>query len=189
MNSSPGEVTVLLLEWQKGDSQAASKLMPLVYSELRRLAGSRMRREKPGHTLEATGLVHEAYLKLLGQQNLSCESRAHFLGIASRLMRQVLVEHARKRQAVKRGGHQEKLLLEDSMLQVEANQGIEFVALDEALQRLEKLDPQQARIVELRFFGDLSVEETATVLGISPRTVKRDWSVARVWLHREIGKP
>lgn len=187
LKSSPGEISVLLLDMRSGNLDAASKLMRLVYGELRRLAAHHMRHEKPGHTLQATALVHEAYLKLVGQQNVRWQSRAHFFGIASRLMRQILVEHARKRQAAKRGGLQQRVELEEAMLSA-SNVSIDLIALDEALRRLAKLDPQQSRIVELRFFGGLSVEQTAEVLGVAPRTVKRDWSVARVWLYREIAQ-
>jgi RNA polymerase sigma-70 factor (ECF subfamily) len=187
MKSSPGQVSLLLSDLQQGKADAASKLMPLVYGELRRLAAHYLRQESPGHTLQPTALVHEVYLKLVEQGNASWQSRAHFFGIASRLMREILVEHARKRRALKRGGLQQKVQLAEA-LAVAPNRPIELVALDEALRRLEKLDPQQSRIVELRFFGGLSIEETAEVLGVASRTVKRDWSVARVWLHREIAK-
>jgi len=187
VNSTPGEVSRLLQKWRTGDDAASSKLIRLVYTELRRLAARHMRQERPGHTLQATALVHEAYLKLLGQRNVAWDVHAHFIGIASRLMREILVEHARKRQALKRGGLERKTYLEDTMALASPNQSLDVVVLDTALKRLEKLDPQQCRIVELRFFGGLSVDETAAVLGISPRTVKRDWSVAKVWLHREIG--
>jgi RNA polymerase sigma factor (TIGR02999 family) len=159
--------------------------MRAVYSELRRLAARQMRKERPGHTLQTTALVNEAYLKLMSQKNASWENRAHFFGVASRVMREVLVEHARKRAALKRGGAR-KIYLEDVAEPGAPNKSVDLLALDEALQRLERLDPQQCRIVELRFFSGLSVEETAAVLGISPRTVKRDWSVAKVWLRREI---
>jgi RNA polymerase sigma factor (TIGR02999 family) len=187
VKSSPGEISLVLRDLQQGKAGAASRLMPLVYSESRRLAAHHMRSEKAGHTLQATALVHEGYLKLVGQQDLDYESRTHFFAIASRSMREVLVEYARKRNAMKRGGLQQKIQLEEALVFHPA-QSADLVALDEALHRLEKLDPQQSRIVELRFFGGLSVDETAAVLGISPRTVKRDWSVARVWLHREIAR-
>jgi RNA polymerase sigma-70 factor (ECF subfamily) len=187
VKSSPGEVSLLLLDLQKGETIAAERLMPLVYGELRRLAAHYMRQERAAHTLQATALVHEAFLKLLGQQDVSWQSRAHFFGIAAHLMRQILVEYARKRLAVKRGGLQQRVQLEEDLV-FAWDKSADLVVLDEALQRLKKLDPQQSRIVELRFFGGLSVEETAAVIGVAPRTVKRDWSVARVWLHREIGR-
>jgi len=185
VKSSLGEISLLLLNWRDGGDAAASKLMPAVYSELRRLAACQMRNELPGHTLQTTALVNEAYLKLVSQKNPQWESRAHFFGVASRVMREILVEHTRKRAALKRGGAR-KIYLEDVAEPAAPNKGVDLLALDEALQRLEKLDPQQGRIVELRFFSGLSVEETAAALGISPRTVKRDWNLAKVWLHREM---
>jgi RNA polymerase sigma factor (TIGR02999 family) len=185
VKSSPGEISRLLLNWREGGDAATSKLMRVVYSELRRLAARQMRRERPDHTLQTTGLVNEAYLRLVSQKNAPWEGRIHFFGVASRVMREILVEYARKRAALKRGGAR-KVYLEDVAEPAALNKGVDLLALDEALLRLERLDPQQCRIVELRFFSGLSVEETAAVLGISPRTVKRDWSVAKIWLHREI---
>lgn len=185
MKPSADEITLLLRDWQKGDSIAASKLMPLVYGELRRVAARRMRQERLGNTLQTTALVHEAYIKLLGQRNVPWEGRTHFFGVASHAMRQILVEHARKRDALKRGGGN-KIYLSDVAEPEARNRDVNLLALDDALTRLETLDPKLGRIVELRFFAGLSVEETAEVLDVSPRTVKRDWSAARVWLHREI---
>ena len=186
MKPSPGEVSLLLRELRHGDTSAASRLMPLVYGELRPLAAYHMRSERAGHTLQPTALVHEAFLRLAGEP-LDCESRNQFFAIASRAMREVLVDYARKRHAIKRGGLQPNIQLEEPLL-FHPNQSADLVALDEALKRLEIIDPQQSRIVELRFFAGLSVEETAAALGVSPRTVKRDWRVARAWLHREIGR-
>lgn len=181
----PGEATQLLKAMQGGDREAAAKLMPLVYEELRRLARHYMRQERSGNTLQATALVHEAYLRLVQQEEVDWQGRAHFIGVAAQLMRRVLVDYARGRARLKRGGGAVKEPLED----VAAVSGLppaELLALDEALTRLAQLDPRQSRIVELRYFGGLSVEETAEVLGISAKTVKRDWSFARAWLRSEL---
>jgi RNA polymerase sigma factor (TIGR02999 family) len=185
MDSSPSEITLLLSGAQRGDPDAARRIVPLVYGELRRLAAHYMRLERPGHTLQPTALVNEAFLKMVGDRNVAWESRAHFFGIAARIMRQILIDYAREHGAAKRGSGKDRLPL-DEQLAYDPDRAGEIVALEEALQRLEKIDPQQSRIIELRFFGGLSVEETAEVMGISPRTVKRDWSVARLWLHRKI---
>ena len=185
--SSPThEVTRLLVAWSNGDRAALDRLMPLVYEELRRLARHYMSRERPGHTLQSTALVNEAYLRLVEQEGMRWENRAHFFGIAARLMRQILVEHARSRQAAKRGGGQYRLSL-SKVDRVASRPDVNLLALDEALGRLEALDPQKSRIVELRYFGGLGIEETAEVIGVSPATVKRDWSMARAWLRCEIG--
>jgi RNA polymerase sigma factor (TIGR02999 family) len=187
MGISPGEVTNLLIQLKNGNRDAQSRLIPLVYAELRRLAAVYMRRERSGHTLQATALVHEAYLRLAGQEGISWQNRAHFFGVAANMMRRILVDHARAKQAKKRGGLDQKVSFDEAVLvQPEAPQ--QFLALDEALERLAKRDPRQSRIVELRFFGGLSDEETAEVLGISVRTVKRDWKVARAWLYKEISQ-
>lgn len=185
MRPSDGEVTRLLGELRDGNPEAQARLIPLVYKHLHRLAASYMRRERPDHTLQATALVHEAYLRLVSQEETDWRDRAHFFGIAARLMRQILVEHARARQAGKRGRAVEKLPLDQAM-DLSPERSRELIELDNALESLGRLDPRQARVVELRFFGGLTVEETAEVLGIAPRTVKRDWSVARAWLHGEI---
>jgi RNA polymerase sigma-70 factor, ECF subfamily len=185
MGISPGEVTNLLIQLKNGNRDAEPRLVPLVYAELRRLAGHYMRGERPGHTLQATALVHEAYLRLVGQKEISWQNRAHFFGVAANLMRRILVDHARAKQAKKRGGSGQKLSLDEAVL-VKPEAPEQFLALDEALERLAKRDPRQSRIVELRFFGGLSEEETAEVLGISTRTVKRDWSVARAWLYQQL---
>ena len=185
MGISPGEVTNLLIELKNGNRDAESRLMPLVYGELRRLAGLYMRGERPGHTLQATALVHEAYLRLVGYEDVDWQNRAHFFGVAANLMRRILVDHARAKQAKKRGGGDQKVSLDQAVL-VRPEAPEQFLALDEALERLAKRDPRQARIVELRYFGGLSEEETAEVLEISVRTVKRDWSVARAWLYQQL---
>jgi RNA polymerase sigma-70 factor, ECF subfamily len=185
MESPSPDVTVLLLELTRGNQEAASKLMPLVYNELRRLARGYMRRERPDHTLQATAPVHEAYLKLVKQRSVDWQGRSHFFGIAAQLMRRILIDHARGHLREKRGGAQEVLPLDEALV-FSPRQSAELVRLDEALERLAKLDPRQSKIVELRFFGGLSVEETAGFLGISPETVKRDWSMAKAWLRSEL---
>jgi RNA polymerase sigma factor (TIGR02999 family) len=161
--------------------------MPLVYDELRRLAASYLRRERPGQTLQATALVHEAYLRLLRDRQQSWQNRAHFLAIAARSMRQILVERARARDSLKRGGDHARITLDEELVAGEGP-SVDVVAIDAALQRLAALDRQQARIVELRFFGGLTVEETAEALGVAPATVKRHWSVAKAWLRRELDR-
>jgi RNA polymerase sigma-70 factor, ECF subfamily len=181
-----GEVTRLLAQISNGNAEAEAKLIPLVYDHLHRLAASYMKGERSDHTLQATGLVNEAYLRLVSQETTEWRDRTHFFGIAARLMRQILVEHARARHAAKRGGTDQMLVSLEKDLDVSSARSRELLQLDDALQCLERLDPQQARVVELRFFGGLTVEETAEVLGISPRTVKRDWAVARAWLHGEL---
>jgi RNA polymerase sigma-70 factor (ECF subfamily) len=183
----PADVSGILDRVAAGDPKAVSKVMPVVYDELRRLAGRYLRRERPGQTLQPTALVHEAYLRLSKDKKQSWQNRTHFLAIAALSMRQILVERARARGASKRGGAQVRVTL-DETLAVERETSIDLVALDEALTRLALIDPQQARIVELRFFGGLTVEEAAEALGISPATVKRGWSVARAWLKRELSK-
>jgi RNA polymerase sigma-70 factor (ECF subfamily) len=185
LDPSPSDVTVLLSELQKGDPDAASKIIRLVYEELRRLAGHYMRQEHPDHTLQATALVHEAYLKLINQRSVDWQGRAHFFGIAAQLMRRILIDHARGHLREKRGGAQQALPL-DEALTFSPEQSSELIQLDEALERLAKLDARQSKIVELRFFGGLSTEEAAEFLGISSKTVKRDWSLAKAWLHGEL---
>jgi RNA polymerase sigma factor (TIGR02999 family) len=182
--TTPETVTRLLMDWTSGSQQALDALMPLVYDELRRLARSHMRRERPGHTLAATGLVHEAYLRLLGQ-DVNWQNRAHFFGIAAQMMRRVLVDYAKTQQRAKRGGGAVKVALDEPSL-LSKNPPADIVALDESLNRLGKLDPQRARIVELRFFGGLSNEESAEILKISPATVQRQWAGARAWLYHEL---
>jgi len=173
-----------LAQWRAGDEESLRRLMPLVYNELRRLAHYHLRRERPDHTLQTTALVHEAYLSLIKQEPIDFENRAHFFAICANLMRQILIQYARRRKAAKRDGGY-KLTLDDVML-LPQSRGIDLIALDHALNGLAKLDPQQSRIVELRFFGGLSIEETAQALGMSPATVKRHWTTAKLWLHSEI---
>lgn len=177
-------VTELLVRWKAGDQAALEELVPLVYKELREIARRQLLRERPGHTLQSAALVHEAYLRLLDQRPFDTENRAHFLAVASRLMRQILVDHARGHGAAKRGADRTVQL--DASLVLPQVRTADVVALDDALNSLTKLDEQQGRIVELRFFGGLATEEIAEVLGISASTVKRDWNVAKAWLTREM---
>jgi RNA polymerase sigma-70 factor, ECF subfamily len=179
-------VSELLVKWQDGDDAALKNLLPLVYDELRRLARHYLQSERAGHTLQSTALVHEAYLRLVGQTPLRIDSRAHFFGIAARLMRQILVDHARERAAAKRGGGCRITLDESAMLPQTPD--LDLVALNDALNELSRLDEQQARIVELRFFAGLSIEDTSHILNISPATVKRNWTIARMWLQRELSR-
>jgi RNA polymerase sigma factor (TIGR02999 family) len=182
---SKADVTELLRAVTAGKPEAMEQLIPAVYDELRRLAAVYLRGERSGHTLQPTALVHEAYLRLIDQQRVEWQNRAHFFGVAAQAMRRILVDHARARHRVKRGGPQEPVPLDD--LQVAAaGRSIDMLALDEALTRLAALDPRQARIVELRYFAGLSVEETGEVENISPATVKREWSMAKAWLHSEL---
>jgi RNA polymerase sigma factor (TIGR02999 family) len=183
----PPDVTQLLLDWSNGNKKALAELMPLVYAELRRLADSYLRREPSGHTLQPTALVHEAYLQLIDQRNVRWQSRAHFFGIAATLMRRILVEHARRRLAVKRGSAERKLSL-DEAVGFSKQPDVDLLALDDALVGLAAMDPQKSRIVELRFFGGLTVEETAEVLGVAPITVHRAWRVTKAWLRQELDK-
>ena len=183
----PHDLTQLLVAWNQGNPAALDQLLPVVYDELRRLAHAYLRRERPDHTLQATALVHEAYLRLIDQNQVTWQNRAHFFGIAAQMMRRILVNHALAKKAEKRGGLQHKLSLDEAVSFADERE-VDLVALDDALKTLGTLDPQQSRIVELRFFAGLSIEETAEVLGISPATVKRDWSTAKIWLRREISK-
>lgn len=186
MNSDqPGDITQILENVRAGDQDAYERLMPLVYAEMRRLAARYLRRERPDHTLQPTALVHEAFLKLVDQRRVDWRNRAHFFGIAAQAMRRILVDHARGVQRQKRGGRERPVPIEDVQIAM-APRSLDVVALDEALNRLGELDEQQSRVVELRFFGGLSIEETAEVLGISSSTVKREWSMARAWLHQEL---
>lgn len=180
----PNAVTRLLVEWSNGDQGALKRLMPLVYDELRRVAGRHLRNGRRDQTLQPTALVHEAYLKLIDQRNVQWQNRAHFFGVASVLIRRIVVDRARRRYAAKRGGGVQTVWLAAEVAGVERN--VDVLALDDALDRLGVLDPQQARVVEMRFFGGLDVEETAGVLGISTATVKREWRTARAWLFQEI---
>ena len=185
VNLPQTQVTQLLNKWQEGHQEALEALMPLVYSELKRLAGSYLRRERIDHTLQSAALVNEAYLRLVDQTQTRWQNKAHFYGIAAQMMRRILADHARGHNAVKRGAGMPELELNEAMAQAQSR-SVDVMDLEEALQRLEKLDPQQGRIVELRFFSGLSIEDTANVLGISPATVKRDWAAARAWLFREV---
>ena len=185
MSGSSSEVTELLRLWSDGRADALDRLLPLIQLELRQLAASYMRRERPNHTLQPTALVNEAYLRLINDRNLAWQNRAHFFAIAARSMRQILVERARARHAAKRGGRREQVTLDEGTLAA-AGTSIDLLALDEALERLAALDPEQARLVEMRFFGGLTIEEAAEALGVSPATVKRSWTVARAWLRREL---
>ena len=181
MSSPPGDVTRLLLAWSNGDRDALEGLIPVVYGELRRIADRYFCHERPGHTLQATGLVHEAYLKLVDQQRVRWQNRAQFFGVAAQLMRRILVDHARTRGAVKRGGGVSPVTLVDAA-GASPPRGVDVIALDDALTRLTRLYPEQGRLVELRYFGGLTIEETGEAMGISPATVKRQWMVARAWL-------
>src|SRR5262245_61868647 len=183
--TSPATITQLLIKWRNGDHAALDELAPQVYGELRRLARYYLRQERPGHTLQPSDLVHEAYLRLVDEKEIDWQNRAHFFGIAAVRMRHILVEHARNRQAAKRGGAEYRLSLSKADRLAE-NRDVNLLGLDDALRRLEELDPQMARIVELRYFGGLTIEETAEALRISQSTVKRDWSMARAWLRSEI---
>ncbi|MCX6621928.1 MAG: sigma-70 family RNA polymerase sigma factor [Acidobacteria bacterium] len=187
MPNNAGEVTLLLAQMKEGDQDALARLMPLVYRELRRLAGHFMRQERPDHTLQATALVHEAFLRLVGQDPAGWQCRTQFMSVAALLMRRVLVDNARRRATAKREAGVQ-VTLDDARLNQGANIGKaeEILAVDEALARLSQFDAQQARVVELRYFGGLSVEETAEAMEISPRTVKRDWAVAKAWLATEL---
>jgi RNA polymerase sigma factor (TIGR02999 family) len=183
----PPDVTGLLLSWSGGDRSAAERLLPAIYADLHRQAKRAMRREGEEHTLQATALVHEAYLRLVDQRRVEWRNRAHFFGIAAQAMRRVLVDHARGRLAAKRGGGMKQLTLGGAdEAAANPDDGVEVLALHEALERLAQLDPDQARLVELRYFGGLNIAETAEALGVSPATVKREWAVARAWLRREL---
>jgi RNA polymerase sigma factor (TIGR02999 family) len=185
MAQGPQNITELLVGYGRGDKEALDQLMPIVYDELRRQAARYLRREQPGHTLQTTALIHEAYVRLVDQRNVQWQNRAHFFGIAAQLMRRILVDHARTKKRVKRGGSDVRVSLDDATVAVKG-QDLDVVALDEALDRLAQIDEQQSRVVELRFFSGLTVEETAEVMHISKATVKRDWSMAKAWLHREL---
>ena len=182
------KITAMLNEWSDGKPEALDALLPIVYAELHRQASRYLRRERVGHTLQATGLIHEAYLKLVDQHSVNWQNRAHFFGIAAQLMRRILVDYAKARHREKRGGAGENLPLEETQLMVPGEKTVDLVVLDESLTRLALLDERQARIVELRYFSGLSIEETAQALRISPATVKSDWKSAKAWLYKEITK-
>jgi RNA polymerase sigma factor (TIGR02999 family) len=183
--ATPDEVTQLLIDWNKGDEGALEKLLPMVYEELRRLANSRLRNQRPDHTLQPTALVNEAYLHLIDCNNIQWQNRAHFFGVAAQLMRNILVDHARSHQAAKRGGDRHKVSIDD-LPELAKGQDVDLIALDDALKGLAAIDEQKSRLVELRYFGGLTIEEAAEVLGVSPATVKREWNMARAWLLREM---
>ncbi|HEV3334532.1 MAG TPA: sigma-70 family RNA polymerase sigma factor [Bryobacteraceae bacterium] len=184
---STADVTQLLVSWSTGNQAALEELMPLVYGELRRLASAYLRRERPDHTLQSTALVHEAFLKLVNQRDVEWRNRAHFYGIAAQIIRRILVDYARSHHAEKRGSGAVKLAL-DEALAVANRTDLDLVDLNEALEQLALMDPRQNRIVELRFFAGLSIEETAEVMQLSPATVKREWNSARAWLFRELSR-
>jgi len=185
-----GDPTKLLNKAAAGDEKAVSQLMPLVYDELRRLAASYLRRERPGQTLQATALVNEAYIRLIGERAHNWQNRTHFLAIAALSMRQILVQRARRRHAAKRGGDPERITLDEQLQPAERGgpDEVDVLALDAALERLATLDSRQAKVVEMRYFGGLTIEETAEALDISPATVKRHWTLARAWLRRELAR-
>ena len=187
MDPDSKDVTLLLQRVGAGDNNAADELVPLLYQELRRMAGAYLRHERPDHTLQPTALVNEAYLKLVDQKNVQWQNRSHFFGVASQLMRRILVDYARGHQAAKRGGGAGKVSLDEAMI-VSPQNAASVLALDETLSRLAELDPQLVRVVEMRVFGGLSIEETAVALGVSPATVKRNWSMAKAWLMQEMVK-
>lgn len=184
-SQTPRTITVLLQAWSKGNRQAGEELLPLVYAALRSRAERYLRAERREHTLQPTALVHEAYLRLVDQSRVTWQNRSHFFGVAAGMMRRILVDHARGRRAARRGGAWCRVELDDAVGSYESR-GVELIALDDALTELAAIDEQQERIVELRFFGGLSIEETAEALGVSPATIKRDWSMARAWLHRRV---
>lgn len=185
--ASSQQLSEILLHFGKGDRKALEAILPLVYNELRRLAHYHLRQQRPNHTLQTTALVHEAYLRLAQEKSLEVENRAHFLGIAVQLMRWILVDYERNRRAAKRGAGATRLTLDPSICEARSQtQDVDLLALDEALGRLAKLDPQQSRIVEMRYFGGLTIEDTSEFLGLSQAAVRRGWSSARVWLRREI---
>jgi RNA polymerase sigma factor (TIGR02999 family) len=181
----PDDVTGLLAAWRGGRDEALDDLIPVVYGELRRLARQQLRRERPDHSLQPTALTHEAFLRLFGTRQVSWQNRTHFFAVAATLMRRLLVEHARKRGAARRGGPATRVALDEARSPV-ASPDVDVMALHEALDGLEQIDPRQSRIVELKYFGGMTNEETAEVLGLSPATVKREWSVAKLWLRRAL---
>ncbi len=188
MKTSPNyEVTRLLIDWNNGDQAALDQLVPLIYQELHRIAGGYLRNERPGHTIQPTALIHEAYLRLAAQQMPEWQNRKHFFGVAAQLMRQILVEHARAHATAKRGAGEQNLPLEEALVYSTERPG-DLIALDDALNSLAALDQRKSRMVELRFFGGLSLEETAEMMGVSIPTVVREMRLAQAWLHREMAK-
>jgi RNA polymerase sigma-70 factor, ECF subfamily len=187
MSGTSHNITRLLLDWRNGDQTALDRLMPLVYGELRRMANNYMRNERRGHTLQSSALVNEAYLRLVDHENIDWQNRAHFFGVAAQAMRRILVDHARTRNYQKRGGGAQQVSLEEAATMAE-DRAAELIALDEALQELAKIDERKSRVVVMRYFGGLSLEETAEALGVSIPTVTRDWTTAKAWLLREMSK-
>jgi RNA polymerase sigma factor (TIGR02999 family) len=185
MEAAP-DVTQLLANWSRGDQAALDQLMPLVYGELRRLASAYLRRERSNHTLQSTALVHEAFMRMVSQHDVQWKNRAHFYGIAAQMIRRILVDYARSQHAEKRGSGAVKLELDEAMAVPQTSPEIDLLSLNDALDRLSQLDERQSRVVELRFFAGLSIEETAEVLHLSPASVKREWQTARAWLFREM---
>ena len=185
--TEPG-ITQLLIAWSEGHGDALKDLMPLVYDDLRRVAAGYMRREAAGHGLQPTALVHEAYVRLIDQKRVKWRDRAHFFGVAAGLMRRILVDHARRRRAEKRGGDWERVTLAEHEIAAEGPREIDVLSLHESLERLKTFDPQQERIVELRYFGGLTIEETAEVVGVSPATVVREWTIAKAWLRSDLSR-
>lgn len=183
--TGPQQITQLLLAWGEGDERALGELMPLVYDELRKVAARHLRRMRPGQTLQTTALVNEAYLRLIDSSRVRWQNRAHFFAVSAQLMRRILVDFARQRQNLKRGGGAQQVSLDEGMV-IAPERGADLIALDDALNRLASLNARQAQVVELRYFGGLSEEETAEALGVSLRTVQRDWNLARLWLYREL---
>ena len=187
MDQNNGDsITQMLIELTDGNKEVVNQILPHIYDELRKLASSYLRKERSNHTLQPTALVHEAYMKLIDQNRVKWQNRAHFFGIAAQVMRRILMDHARKHQADKRGGEFEKLPIEEEILIVSQDKSAELIALDEALEELAKIDPDKARIVELRYFGGLSIEETAEVMGVSIPTVNRHWKMAKAWLYSQV---
>ena len=187
MDERQPEITRMLRAWSGGDREAVDTLMPLVYDELHKVAAQYLRKQRPDHTLQPTALVHEAYLRLIGQNEIDWQNRAHFFGVAAQIMRRLLVDHARKFNAEKRGHDFQKLSLDENIDRA-VERSSDLIALDEALKSLAEFDEQKARLVELRYFGGLSIEETADVLGVTPTTIKRHWRFAKAWLYEEMQK-
>ena len=183
----PGEVTLLLTAWQQGDAAASDRLMSLVYGQLRKMARQFMARQQPGQSFQATALIHEVYLRLVGQPDKNWRNRSHFFAVSAQAMRHILVDHARAQRAAKRGGGARDLSLEEAAL-VSVDRAAELIALDDALSELKALHPRQSRVVECRYFGGFTVEETADALQVSPETIMRDWKMAKAWLHRALIK-
>ncbi len=185
MSAKDKDITELLLDWRKGDQMALDQLIPMVHNELRRMARNYMRRQNPGHTLQTTALVNEAFIRLVDSNRVNWQDRNHFYAVSAQLMRRILVDSARRRNSLKRGGDQVMVTLDDNA-DVAISRQDDVLALDEAMSRLAKMDPRQSQIVEMRYFGGLTEEEIAAILGVSSRTVRRDWNLARAWLFREI---